>query len=888
MASVTYDDRSFLIDGQRIWLVSGEVHYFRVPSALWRDRLLKAKRGGLNCISTCIPWNYHEPQEGRWELSGEKDLGAFIRLAGDLELYVILRPGPYICGHWDFGGLPAWLTTKTGMSYRMGGAAYSHYLDKYFRQVLPRLADLQVTRGGNIVLIQNENHYRITTMPDRLNYLSFVSQLFRRSGFDIPIITNNDFTAPAVPESIECVSGGREIIGHLKRMRLRQPNAPLLAIEFDNGGPDAWGEQHHVMAARATARRAMEILGWGGQYNYYMYHGGTNFGFWAGRLSGSGAAYGTASYDYDAPIAEGGGLTEKYYLTRPVNMLARHMGRFLASCTAPTPAATVADSTAIMNLSGPDASWAFVSNGGREEISVVRIALPEGRQLDVCLGEIGAAAVPYDLQLDPQTSLDYANVTPLGLFGENTLVFHADAGWEARISINGREIRQTVPKGTEPKIIEQDEWLVVLINTPLARRTWLADDTLIFGPRFVGETLEDIEHAAGAKQCAILPLDGGKLAHRKAPAGRVTAPAAPKLKPWKRISVCTEPVSEDLQWQKLDHPAAAEKLGIHQGYLWYRIAWQEARSRKRNLFLPDCEDRATVYLNGELVGLWGRGASARRDPLACTVRRGRNVLTLLVDNLGRASSGLRLGAAKGLFGHVYEAKALRLRKPRLKRLEKFPRRVVPRGMAHLVGRLDKLEAWSMEFDLPLSQVSPVHVEFEDVPHHVAIMCNDRPVGFFPSEGRNYGQLTLTAGLRKGKNALHVLLWGEVDEKIVERFSFHGLPETISQDAEWSYRPWQMPTPGGPVVGKNQPAWYAARFACRPQDGPLFVHVAGAKKGQIFLNGHNVGRFWTVGPQEYYYLPECWLEEDNELLFFVEQGDLPRRTRLEYRPGGPYR
>ena len=108
MATFTYDDRSFLVDGQRIWLVSGSVHYFRTPAALWRDRLLKAKQAGLNCISTYVAWDFHEPREGQWDFSEDHDVAAFVRLAGELGLYVILRPGPYISARWDFGGLPAW------------------------------------------------------------------------------------------------------------------------------------------------------------------------------------------------------------------------------------------------------------------------------------------------------------------------------------------------------------------------------------------------------------------------------------------------------------------------------------------------------------------------------------------------------------------------------------------------------------------------------------------------------------------------------------------------------------------------------------------------------------------------------------------------------------
>ncbi|HUS92381.1 MAG TPA: beta-galactosidase [Phycisphaerae bacterium] len=886
MTDVRYDDRSFLVDGQRVWLVSGAVHYFRIPSELWRGRLLKARRGGLNCISTCIAWNLHEPREGQWEMSGDKDIVSFIRQAGDMGLYVILRPGPYIAADWDFGGLPGWLTTKTGMAYRTNSAAYTHYFDKYCHNVLSRLAELQVTRGGNIVLIQNENQYGMTTMPDRLNHLEFISQLFRRSGFDIPIITNNLLTEPRLADSIECVSGGAEIVQKLKQLRFRQPDKPLIAIELHTGQADAWGAEHGTVGARQTARRAMEVLGCGAQYNYYMYEGGTHFGLWGSRMGSSDAAYQTTSYDYDAPIAEGGGLTEKYYLTRVVNMMAEHMGPFLAECTGWPPAATAHDSTAVMNLSSSAGSWVFVTNNGRDDITTVRICLPSGMDLTVPLGLIGAAAVPYEMTVAPEKVLDYSDLTPLGKFGEDLLVFHGPEGWPARISINGKEIRARVPKGDEPLLLEHQDLRIILVRSELAMRTWFVEDTLVFGPAFVGETPEDTVHAPGAKHVWLLPPDG-KLTHRKAPADRPHRPTAPKLKPWKRISVCTEPVADDLEWTKIDRPTDVDKLGVHQGYLWQRLVWDEPRARKCDLFLPGCEDRATLFLNGSFLGIWGRSEDAARDLLPAELRRGANTLTLLLDNLGRSHSGWRLGEAKGLFGHVYEAKCLK-RKPRLVSEAKFPRRIVPRGLSHLIDPLERLPAWSLEFELPLTRVAPVHLSFTDVPHHVAVLCNDRMVGFFPSEGRNFGDLTLAAELRKGKNLVQMMMWGDVDPKVHEKVRFHSLLAPLSQDAALSCRPWAMPSAGGPVVGKDQPAWYATEFTWQPHEEPLFVHVAGAKKGQVFLNGRNVGRFWTIGPQEYYYLPACWLAEKNELLLFVEQGHLPRRTRLEYRPLGPYR
>jgi hypothetical protein len=886
MTSVTYDDRSFLVDGQRVWLVSGSIHYFRVPADLWADRLLKAKRGGLNCIDTYIPWNFHEVAEGRWELAGDQDVGAFIRLAEELGLYVILRPGPYIGADWDFGGLPGWLTAKAGITYRTTNAAFTHYLDKYFRQILPRLAELQVTRGGNIILIQNENDYYPTAMPDRLSYLEFISQLFRRSGFDIPIITNNRFTDPPLGDSVECATGSARLVQELKRLRRRQPAAPLMAIEMESGQVDTWGQPHGEQPARQTARRAMEALGCGAQINYYPYHGGTNFGFWGSRHGQAEGAYQTTSYDYDAPIAEGGGLTEKYYLTRLANMLGTHMGRFLAGCSGGPADVSVHDSTATMSLTGPAACWAFVTNNGRDDITTASINLPTGRDLVVPLGVLGVAAVPYRLQLGPTTTLDWANLTPLGLFGEKTLVLHAPAGWQARFSVNGQEFQAEVPAGDEPKIVQAQDIQVVLVRDELAMRTWLVEDTLVFGPGFVGATLEDIVPVRGGHQIALLPIDG-KLGHRKLASEHPHKLAEPKLKDWKRISVCTEPVVNDLEWQRIDRPTDADKLGVSHGYVWYRVEWDEPRPRKRMLFLPDCEDRAVVYLNGSLLGVWGRGDGASRKPMAATAKQGHNALVFLVDNLGRANSGWRLGEIKGLFGPPYDAKAIQIRKPKLRRMDRFQRRIVPRGLTHLIEPLEKMPAWEMDIDLPLAEVAPVHFAFHDVPCHLAVLCNDRAIGMFPSDGHNSGDLTVSAGLKKGKNLLRLILWSQTEPAVEDKLEFLSLSEVVPQGAAWSWRKWSLPAGGGPVVGKDQPAWYASDFAYVPQGQPLFVHIAGAHKGQIFLNRHNIGRFWTIGPQQCYYLPSCWLQERNELLLFVEQGDLPRRTKLEFRPQGPY-
>ena len=885
MPTVRYDDRSYSVDDRRIWLTSGSIHYFRIPAELWRDRLLKAKRAGLNCVQTYAAWNVHESVEGRWDFEGDADVAAFVELAGELGMYVILRPGPYICAEWDFGGLPAWLAAKSGISYRTTNATYMHYFDKYLGQLLPRLAEMQVTRGGNIILIQNENEYYYTTMPDRQNYCEFINQLFRRSGFEIPIITCNMLTEPLVPDTVECVNTWNRGVQELKRLRELQGGAPMLVTEFWAGWFDYWGRPHQTKDPAETARRALEILGCGSQFNYYMWHGGTNFAFWGSRLSANEAAYQTTSYDYDAPLAEGGGITEKYHLTKLVNMLSTHFGQVFAQARMERPGVTVHDGTQAFNLTGPNGRMAVISNNGREDITSAAVSLPNGKDMEVSLEPIGAVAVPVDVRLGAETVLDYANLMPLGIFGERNLLLHGPAGWEGRISINGQEIRHRVPAGETAELIEHCGRKIVLLNTGLARRTWELDGALLIGPAFVGETADDITPAPGTTQYQLLSPEG-ELTQRKLKPSPTRKPTAPRLGAFTRIRVCEEPMGTDLEWHKLDRPKDMAALGISHGYGWYRLAVDSSKAVRRYLFLPECEDRAQVYVNRQWAGTWGRGTDAAREPMSVPFKRGPNDLVFLVDNLGRDNFGAKLGQPKGLCGHIWDARPLRLKKFKLTSGAEFARRMVPRIMSHMIPQFQAGPLWTAEVVIPLPKIHPVHLSYTNLPHDLILLCNGRQAGFYPNSG-GYGQVTLANELKKGSNKLTLLLRGEVEPKSLENVKAHALLECISGEGKWSYRQWEVPVGEGRVVGKDLPAWYRARFKYSQTSVPLFLKINGAKKGQVYLNGHNVGRFWNIGPQQLYYLPEPWLAAENELLIFDEQGRIPSGSRLAFLPAGPY-
>lgn len=887
MAVVTYDDRSLMIDTSRVWLTSGSLHYFRVPSTLWRDRLLKAKRSGLNCISTFIPWNFHQPDEKRWELTGDHDIADFVKLAGELGLYVILKPGPYIGADWDFGGLPGWLTAKSGIVYRTSNASFTHYFDRYFRKVLPRLADLQITHNGTIILIQNENRYAQASMPEGKSYLEFVNQLFSRSGFDIPIISCNSFFGPTVGENIECISLSENPARSLVRLRRNQDRKPMIAVDFESARARCWGKEAPSPSPAYIARTMLEIIGCGGQYNYNMWHGGTNFGFNAGRLWADEESFVTTSYDRGSALAEGGRLTDCYYLTKLVNMFSNHMGQFLSSCRMQEVSSGLVQRPGVLNVEGHLGSWTIITNNGQDDVTTARVWFSDIMDLEVPLAPIGAVAIGVDVELSDGVVLDYSNVMPLGFWGQKVLVFHGPAGWCAQISINGKVVRKSIPKNDEIAAWEHSGVLVVLINSDLAMRTWSLPDGLILGPKYVGQFPERIEHVPGATTYVTISHEG-KVSRPKIPAGSRShkRSPAPRLSTWKPLAQCPEPTAAgaDLEWQSIPGPRNVDRLGVHQGYAWYRIEIEQPRAATRRLFLPECGDRATVYLNAKKLGVWGLGEGAAKKPIAAQLKRGTNTLTLLLDNLGRYCEGPNLGEPKGLWGHIYNAKPLARVKFKLSEQKEFSRKLLPRSSWHLLGELDKQKVWSAKANVTLTKVLPIHLSINSAGHHFAIVCNDRPVLFAQKSNaqRSWGEAILGPELRAGKNSLEIIMWGDVDPNAIKNIQLHTLVENLTASARWSWRRWEMPPSTGPVKSIPVPAWFRSSFRCQDLDQPIFLELPGGK-GQLFVNGHNVGRFWGNGHNSRYYLPASWLNSENEIVVFEETGKAPQGAKLVISP-----
>ncbi|MFC8798937.1 beta-galactosidase family protein [Promicromonospora sp. NPDC057138] len=321
----------FLLDGERMQVVSGALHYFRVHPDQWADRIHKARLMGLNTIETYVPWNFHAPEPGVFDLDGRRDLGRFLDLVAAEGLHAIVRPGPYICAEWDGGGLPAWLLADDAVGVRRHEPRFLEAIGKYYSSLLPLVAERQVTRGGPVLMVQIENEYGAygdDPLPERQKYLRALVDLTRDQGIDVPLFTcdqaNDEMLARGgLPELHKTATFGSRSTERLEVLRRAQPTGPLMCMEFWNGWFDSWGLEHHVAPAEANAADLDDLLAAGGSVNLYMFHGGTNFGLTSGANDKGIYRPITTSYDYDAPLAEDGTPTAKYYAMRDV--IARHL-----------------------------------------------------------------------------------------------------------------------------------------------------------------------------------------------------------------------------------------------------------------------------------------------------------------------------------------------------------------------------------------------------------------------------------------------------------------------------------------------------------------------------------------------------------------------------------
>lgn len=324
-------DGSFFLNDKPFTVYSGEMHYPRVPSEYWKHRLEMMKAMGLNTVTTYVFWNYHEEAPGKWNFSGEKDLRKFIKTAQEVGLYVIIRPGPYVCAEWEFGGYPWWLQKNKDLEIRRDNKAFLEECRKYINQLAKQIVPLQINNGGPVIMVQAENEFgsyvaqrKDIPLEEHRKYSHKIKEMLLNSGVSVPLFTSDGsslFKGGSIEGAIPTANGEGDI--DILKKSINEYNGgqgPYMVAEYYPGWLDHWAEPFVKVTTEEVVKQTETYIKNGISFNYYMIHGGTNFGFT------SGANYDKnhdiqpdiTSYDYDAPINEAGWGTPKYNALREI------------------------------------------------------------------------------------------------------------------------------------------------------------------------------------------------------------------------------------------------------------------------------------------------------------------------------------------------------------------------------------------------------------------------------------------------------------------------------------------------------------------------------------------------------------------------------------------
>ena len=336
----TVGHKTFLLNGEPFVVKAAEVHYPRIPRPYWEHRIQMCKALGMNTLCIYVFWNLHEPREGVFDFTGNSDVAEFCRLAQKNGMYVIVRPGPYVCAEWEMGGLPWWLLKKKDIRLREQDPYFMERVRIFEQKVGEQLAPLTIQNGGPIIMVQVENEYG--SYGEDKDYISAIRDIVKETWSSLspclPVLFQCDWSSNFEKNGLDDLvwtmnfGTGANIDHEFARLKELRPDAPLMCSEFWSGWFDKWGANHETRPAKDMVDGIDEMLSKNISFSLYMTHGGTSFGHWAGANS-PGFAPDVTSYDYDAPINEYGGTTDKFFKLR--KMMQKYSKEPLPAIPAP-------------------------------------------------------------------------------------------------------------------------------------------------------------------------------------------------------------------------------------------------------------------------------------------------------------------------------------------------------------------------------------------------------------------------------------------------------------------------------------------------------------------------------------------------------------------------
>ncbi len=921
MATVTVDQHCLQLDGQRLWIVAGTVSCAGTPSELWHDRLVAARRAGLNTIVVPAAWADYEHISGKFDFKGERSIATFIRLAGDIGLHVIVRVGPHVDDALDLGGLPPSLfaTLDPAEPLRAPGPEFMARCSAWITALAKQIAPLQATRtrsasAGPIIAVQLEHRWLCGDPELAAPYLNGLSRFLRERGIDVPVINTNNLFATAEGQ-IECWSGDEDLHAITRQLGEVLEKQPRIVADLGGNHAPIWGEEDSIAPASPHTRlhAIASVLAGGGQFNLSSFSRGMRFGFSGGRAD-------TAIDRFIAPgnaadiLDESGASGDSLHAVRRICTFASSFARLFASLEADfepvvvTPALHASASQpkskrtgappSIIHRRGAQGSVVFLFG---ERSSAITLTLADGSQTIVPMMPSGVTWLLQDAHLFARTTLDLCTLPVFAYFG-TVLVCFAPQKTQGEIIINGAVISITAPTGRTPHIETLEGVTIVVCNEDQIDDSVLLADRFIVGTRDVDAGDQPV--APKALACTTVHQDGTVDSSK---AAVVTSPAsrAPTIRTIERAAASTYAEGASDRFVRIDGPTPLAKLGVPSGYAWLRAEVTSKTAHKAKVALFDAADRAHLFVDGAPAAVLGVAPGATGCLATLSLRKGKQHIVALVDNLGRSTTEGFARSGKGL-GHIEEVKPLKASAPKVEL--RTPVDLLKRSRPLMnVHTGDVTDPHRLVWAFSHRRKSPLVLMIDQPPALGAVLVNDAFVALI--EPALPARIRLTSDiLKQGNNTVEVALLAPPDAiddalaAVRAQAALYEVVDNLTASVAWANAAWAAPNDrdfaeltkaAAASASTGIPTWWRMTFDTPTGDAPLFFEPIGLSKGQLFLNGRNLCRYFvataagkSVPGQDRYWLPAPWLlaDERNELLIFDEHGNSPAKAKIRVFEG----
>jgi hypothetical protein len=883
MPSVTFDGQSLSVKGRRVWLTACEFHYALIPMERWGDRLCAIRHAGFNTVVLPCPWALHEIRPGRVGFAGNLAVRSVLERCADLGLWVILKAGPVIGAPYEGGGLPAWLSDVPGVRLRQPDPIFFERVTAWYSAISRECASLLATDGasagmrarrpgaetGPVIAIQVEDDWRCAQEDLAETYLSELVRFAREVGFAVPVLTANASFA-VVDAAIDTLEVGGDALALMRQLAALRPNFPRFAVVNGEsaGAADA--------CALALAGGAQLIL-----------------------------------RDASGQSVPTGGLPAA---VRRIAAFASSFGQVFAQASVTrTPIvcdpsggdaeASNAASQSVVPVAGDGGTALFVFRQGPRRKGTMPVLLADGQSLAVSLGTAPASWFLFGADVGGRSRLDFASVSPFALVGRSLLVFVGSAGDDAVLSIDGTVLELKVPAssaGPKPTVARVGDVTVVLCNETQADAALLLDDAIVIGAASLADG-RPAPLAAGFRGAVRISGAGElKPLAKDAVVAERPVPAPLSIGGWVTMPAIEFADGTSHRYASLMGPSSLAACGAREGYGWYRASFRRAAAGKLTLHAPELADRATLWLDGTLVGTFGRGAE--RFPVEVKVTAGQHSLVLLVETGGRPTRGNHVGRRTGLFGPVFEVAPVKgaAKVEREVRVNPFAL-----GFVYELHPGDARPGIALTWKIAQRKAPTFLLDLSDAARAVftggTVTFNGTPVARWNADGPEGNALPIQAAkivLPKSSTKaaraaaaaaepvtapveLRLILDGEPSEAelatLVKGASLYEVVGDAGGIGSYAFARWSPPLVWSQSAGKapkSMPTWMQAAFtlgAAPSDDG--WLEASGVGRGSALLNGRTIGRFDSS--MRLFVPASALVAGENELVLFDEQGTPPK-------------